>query len=122
VDQETKDNLTSRNTWIRVVYMILFAVIYYIVEFVIAVVAVVQFLSTLFTGKVNQQLQALGQGVGAYVNEIIQFLTYHTDDKPYPFAPWSKEAPGAGKAARAKPQRTPKGKAGGASGPAAKTP
>ena len=122
MEQETKDNLTSRITWMRVVYMILFAVIFYIVEFVIAVVAIVQFLSTLFTGKANRQLQALGQGVGAYVNEITVFLTYHTDDKPYPFAPWPKGAPGAGKAARAKPQRTPKGKAGGASGPAAKTP
>ncbi len=122
MEQETKDNLTSRNTWIRVVYMILFAVIFYIVALVIAVVAVVQFLSTLFTGKVNRQLQALGQGVGAYVNEITVFLTYHTDDKPYPFAPWPKGAPGARKAAREKPQRTPKVKAGGASGPAAKTP
>ena len=122
MEQETKDNLTSRNTWMRVVYMILFAVIFNIVEFVIAVVAVVQFLSTLFTGKVNQQLQALGHGVGAYVNEITRFLTYHTDDKPYPFAPWPKGAPGAGKAVRAKPPRTPKGKAGGASGPPAKTP
>ena len=122
MEQKTKDNLTSRNTWIRVVYMILFAVIFNIVEFVIAVVAVVQFLSTLFTGKVNQQLQALGQSVGAYVNEITQFLTYHTDDKPYPFAPWPKAAPGVRKAARAKPQRTPKEKAGGASGPVAKTP
>ncbi len=122
MEQETKDNLTSRNTWLRVVYMILFAVIFYIVALVIAVVAVVQFLSRLFTGKVNQQLQALGQGVGVYVNEITQFLTYNTDDKPYPFAPWPKGAPGAGKAARAKPPRTPKGKAGGASGPAAKTP
>ena len=120
--QETKDNLTSRNTWIRVVYMILFAVIFNIVEFVIAVVAVVQFLSRLFTGKVNQQLQGLGHGVGAYVNEITQFLTYHTDDKPYPFAPWPKGAPEARKAARATPRRTPKGKAGGAYGPPAKTP
>ena len=122
MEQETKDNLTSRNTWIRVVYMILFAVIFNIVEFVIAVVAVVQFLCTLFTGKANQQLQALGQGVGAYVSEITVFLAYHTDEKPYPFAPWPKGAPGARKAARAKPQRTPKGKAGGASGPAAKKP
>ncbi len=122
MEQETKDNLSSRSTWMRVVYMILFAVIFYIVEFVIAVVAVVQFLSTLFTGKANRQLQALGQGVGAYVNEITVFLTYHTDDKPYPFAPWPKGAPGAKKAARAKPQRTPKGKTGGASGPPAKTP
>ncbi len=122
MEQKTKDNLTSRSTWIRVIYMILFAVIFNIVELVIAVVAVVQFLATLFTGKVNQQLQALGQGVGAYVNEVTQFLTYHTDDKPYPFAPWPKGAPGARKAARAKPQRTPKGKAGGASGAVAKTP
>ncbi len=122
MEQETKDNLTSRNTWMRVVYMILFAVIFNIVELVIGVVAVVQFLSTLFTGKVIRKLQALGQSVAAYVNEITQFLTYHTDDKPYPFAAWPKGAPGAGKAARAKPQRKPKAKAGGASGPAVKTP
>ncbi len=120
MEQETTDNLSSRSTWMRVVYMILFAVIFNIVEFVIAVVAVVQFLSTLFTGKVNPQLQALGQGVGAYVNEIIQFLTYHTDDKPYPFAPWPKGSAGARKAARAKP--APKAKAGRASAPTAKTP
>ncbi len=122
MEQQTKDNLTNRSTWMRLVYMILFAVIFYIVALVIAVVAVVQFLSRLLTGKVNQQLQALGQGVGIYVNEITQFLTYHTDDKPYPFAPWPKGAPGAGKAARAKPQRTPQGKAGRASAPTAKTP
>ncbi len=122
MEQETKDNLTIRNTWMRVVYMILFAVIFNIVEFVIAVVAIVQFLSTLFTGKVNQQLQALGQGVGAYVNEITQFLTYHTDDKPYPFAPWPKGAPGARKAASAKPPRTSKAKAGRGSGHTVKKP
>ncbi len=122
MEQKTKDNLTNRSTWMRVVYMILFAVIFYIVALVTALVAVVQFLSRLFTGKVKQQLQALGQGIGVYLNEITVFLTYHTDDKPYPFAPWPKGTPGARKAARAKPPRTPKGKAGGASAPTAKTP
>ncbi len=122
MEQETKDNLTKRSTWIRLAYMTLFAVIFYIVTLVIALVAVVQFLSRLFTGNVNQQLQSLGQGIAAYVNEITVFLTYHTDDKPYPFGPPPKGSPGTRKAARARPQRTSKAKAARGSGHTAKKP
>lgn len=110
MEQATKDNLTNRSTWIRVVYMILFAVIFNIAEFVIAVVTVVQFLSRLFTGNVIEHLQAFGQGLGTYINEIIVFLTYHTDDMPFPFAPWPKESPAVKTADGAKPPRPRKAK------------
>ncbi len=122
MEQKTKDNLIKRSTWIRVAYMILFAVVFYIVALVIALVAVVQFLSRLFTGNVNQQLQSLGQSIGAYVNEITVFMTYHTDDKPYPFGPPPKGSPGARKAARARPQRISKAKAARGSGHTVKKP
>jgi hypothetical protein len=91
---EPTDNGTPHSLWMRLLYIILFAVIFNIVELVITVVVVVQFLLQLLTGRVNQQLRSLGQSLGAYVYEIIVFLTYHADTMPYPFGPWPHWLPG----------------------------
>ena len=95
VDKNTKANLTQGSTWLRLVYMILFVVIFNITEAVIGIVMVIQFLLKLFTDKVNAQLQALGASLAAYICEIIGFLTFHSDNMPYPFTPWPKGAPSA---------------------------
>ena len=97
MDPTFKENVTQESTWMRLVYMILFAVIFNIAEFVITVVVVVQFLFKLFVGRVNENLRALGQTLASYVYEIIVYLTFHTDDMPYPFGPWPTGAPGATK-------------------------
>ncbi len=97
MDQTFKENVTQESTWMRLVYMILFAVIFNIAEFVITVVVVVQFLFKLFVGRVNENLRALGQTLASYVYEIIAYLTFHTDHMPYPFGPWPTGAPGATK-------------------------
>jgi hypothetical protein len=100
VDTETKTHLKRQSTWMRLLYTILFAIIFNIAEFVIVVIFVIQFLSKLFTGRVNEKLQGLGQNVGAYVYEIILFFTFHSDDMPYPFGPWPSAAPSAEPAAK----------------------
>lgn len=88
MDPTIKENVTQQSTWMRLVYMVLFAVIFNIAEFVITVVVLVQFLIKLFTGRVNDNLSALGHKLASYVYEIIAYLTFHTDDMPYPFGPW----------------------------------
>ncbi|MEQ8193097.1 MAG: DUF4389 domain-containing protein, partial [Rhodospirillales bacterium] len=56
VDQQTKENVTRKGTWLRFLYMILFAVIFNIAEFAVVVVVVVQFITKLFTGNVHERL------------------------------------------------------------------
>lgn len=109
MDQTIKENVTQESTWMRLVYMILFAVIFNIAEFVIVVMVVVQFLFKLFTGKANETLGALGQTVASYVYEMIAYLTFHTDDMPYPFGPWPTAAPGKTKRAPRKTRASGKG-------------
>ncbi len=91
-----KANLTNTDTWIRLVYMILFAVIFNVAELVAGVVVVVQFLFRLFTGEVNEPLREFGRRLAIYFQETVAFLTYHTERKPYPFAPWPAAAPESG--------------------------
>jgi hypothetical protein len=88
MDESVKTNVTKGETWMRLVYMVLFAIVLNVAEVVVAVIAVVQFVSKLFSGQINQQLAEFGEGLSIYFRQIIAFLTFRTDDKPFPFAPW----------------------------------
>ena len=48
-------------------------------------VVVVGFCWVLFTGETNRQLQQVGQSIASYLYEIVRYLTFNTDDKPFPF-------------------------------------
>ena len=90
---ETKKNLTNPKTWLRLVYIILFAIAFSVAEVVIVAVIVTQFLFELITGKPNEQLRSLGRSLGGSANDIIAYQTYHRDDKPFPFGSWPEGAP-----------------------------
>lgn len=79
----------------RLIFILLFAVIFNIAEIVLTVVVAVQFLSRLITGRSMVSLLTLGRHLAAYIGELIAYLTYNADVRPYPFAPWPT-VPGAG--------------------------
>ena len=56
------------------------------------------------TGRVNERLRALGQTLASYIYEIVLYVTFHSDERPYPFGPWPQGAPGA-KADKPRPPR-----------------
>lgn len=80
-----EENIKSRSTWLRLVFMLIFYVIATLTGAVASVVVVLGFLWVLFTGEKNRQLQQAGQAVAGYLYEIIRYLTFNTDDKPFPF-------------------------------------
>lgn len=81
-------NLTRGATWIRGLYMLLYAVLFYLAEFVLAAVAIFQFLAQLLTGGVNQRVQRFGDQLATYLRDIGAFLAYSTAHKPWPIGPW----------------------------------
>jgi hypothetical protein len=88
MDEKLKGNLQDRGLWIRGLHMLLFGVIMIIAQWVVFLVAVVQFLCRLLSSEVNDELRTLGDRIGAYLHEIVAFETFHTEDRPYPFAPF----------------------------------
>lgn len=94
--EELKAHLKARDTWLRVFYVIVFAVIFSIADTVLAAVVVFQFLSRLLTGAVNERLQVFGQQLSTYLYQMLIYFTFNSDERPYPFAAWPKGAPGAG--------------------------
>jgi len=109
LEHQTRDNLTDQATWMRLLYIILFAIAFNIAEILIAIIAVVQFFTVLFTKKPNPRLQELGGDLGAYLSDVVGFLTYKTDHMPYPVSDWGP-APEPASEPAAKPKRKPAAK------------
>ncbi len=80
-----EENIKSRSTWLRLLFMVVFYVVATVTTAVLTVVVVLGFFWLLFTGEKNRQLQQAGQVIGAYLYEIIRYLTFNTEDKPFPF-------------------------------------
>lgn len=73
---------------IRVLYMILFAVVFWLLCWALVVTAVGQLILRLATGQPAAELTRFGAGLGAYARQVIEFLTFASDVVPWPFAPW----------------------------------
>ena len=78
-------NLKSKSIWMRLVFMLIIGFLYSVSRIVVGAVIVVQFLWVLFTNETNAKLQSFGKSLAAYTNEIILYLTFNTEDRPYPF-------------------------------------
>jgi len=88
MDEQLKSNLSSGTQWLRLVFMALFAVLLYLAFIVFSVLVVVQFLFALITGKDNVNLRHFGDALSQYIFQILQYLSYNSWDKPFPFAEW----------------------------------
>lgn len=80
-----EENIRSRDTWLRLLFMVVFSVLLWLAGMVGVVVVILGFLWVLFNGETNKELRGIGQSLGTYVAEIIRYLTYNTDAKPFPF-------------------------------------
>jgi hypothetical protein len=53
-----------------------------------------QFLAVLVTGRANEPLLQFGKNLSVYILEILEFQTFNTELRPFPFSPWPDEEPG----------------------------
>ncbi|BBM02414.1 DUF4389 domain-containing protein [Microbulbifer sp. GL-2] len=87
-NDELKRNLTSGNQWVRLIYMVLFAICLQLAGWVLLAVVVLQFLFSIIGGKSNDNLRRFGDQLASYIYQAVQFLIYNSDEKPFPFAEW----------------------------------
>ncbi len=86
--QDLKTNLLSGPQWLRFAFMILFAGFLQIARIAMWVLVVLQFLFALITGKDNTRLRSFGGSLSEFIYQSFQYLTYNTEEKPFPFSSW----------------------------------
>ncbi|RZI66402.1 MAG: DUF4389 domain-containing protein [Pseudomonas sp.] len=105
---------------LRILWMVLFVLVWQVAEVVLAVAVLVQLVYRLFNGAPSLSVMSFGDSLSQYLAQIGRFGTFHTDQKPWPFADWPTPRAPEGEAPHVvtvKPQPAPS-----APQPAAATP
>lgn len=83
--EDIKRELTVVDKWVRLLFIVLYVVLWRLAELVLAVTVLLQFLWTLFGGSPNPSLRDFGQRLGTWLREIVEYVTYASDERPWPF-------------------------------------
>lgn len=73
---------------LRVLWMLVYLVVWQVAELVLAAVVLIQLVYRLFYGAPSLSLMNLGDSLSQFLAQIGRFGTFHTDQKPWPFADW----------------------------------
>jgi hypothetical protein len=93
MNEKTKATLTNVETWKRGLFMVVFAIISGVAKLIVTLVAIFQFVTLLFKGQINAAMLPLGQNLSTYLYQITLFLTFKTDEMPFPFNDFPDAAP-----------------------------
>ena len=93
---EVKQNITRGETWQRLFFIALFAFIYVVASWLLALVVVLQAGWSLVTASTSRRLCELGASLGEYLRQIASYGTFNSEEKPFPFAEWPAPDPGDG--------------------------
>lgn len=78
----------KRNIWIRGLFMLLMALAFHVCATVLGFVVIIQFVMTLLNDAPNARLVSFGRSMGSYLRQIADFLTFATEEMPFPFSEW----------------------------------
>jgi len=82
----------KRNIWLRGLVMILMAIAFHFSTTLLALVAIVQFVLALASDARNARLIVFGQSLGLYLSQIADFVSFGTEEVPFPFSAWPQGA------------------------------
>ena len=82
------EHLTSRASWLRLLYMVLFVALWSITRLVVLAVVILQVLSLLFSGGRNERLAGFGESLAVYSYQLVAYLTFASEEQPFPFSDW----------------------------------
>ena len=85
MNEFNKDELLDLEKWKRFFFMVVYGSAMYFVVGALALLVCIQFLFYLFTSKANAQLQAANNWLQEFFNDSLNFLSFNTNSKPWPF-------------------------------------
>ena len=87
-----KENVKNPDAWLRGLFILIFGVILYFAVILVWLVVVFQFITKLLTGELNRQVADFNGGLLRYISLVLGYITFQSDDKPFPFSPWPEQA------------------------------
>jgi hypothetical protein len=77
---------------VRLLYAFGFAVIAWLVFWLIIILGALQFVVLLINGRANQELKDFNFSLVQYLWELLAFIVFVRDEQPFPIGPFPKHA------------------------------
>lgn len=77
---------------LRIVYTVLFYCIFYLAEMAIAVIAIIQTIFVALSGAPQPDIRNFSAQLAIYLQQVVAYMTWASDKKPYPFVEWPRDA------------------------------
>lgn len=88
---DIKENAKNADVWTRGLFILIYGVIFYFLFFLIWLVVIFQFLMKLITTELNDQLLDFSNSLTKYVSQILLYITFKSEERPFPFSPWPSD-------------------------------
>lgn len=85
-EEDLKKNVQDKDTWLRLIFLIVFGLIFYLCSILAFAASLMQFLAKLFSGSSLTGLSDFGDDLATYLSQVIRYMTFTSDEKPFPFA------------------------------------
>ena len=86
-----KDELLELKKWKRFFFMAIYSFAINAVVNIVIILAILQSFFYLFTSKIDNQLQTANNWLHGFFSDSLNFLSFNTDAKPWPFNDKSDE-------------------------------
>ena len=86
-----KEHAKNVDTWVRGLFIIIFGVIFYVLYIVIWLLVIFQFLFKVLTGNLNDNLSSFSVSLTRFAFQILLYITFQSEERPFPFSPWPKD-------------------------------
>lgn len=83
--QDEKNSKKRKSKWNRALLMVLFLIVFGIIETILWLVTILGFIAVVVNDQSPPQLIQFGEKMASYCRSIIRFLSYNTEQKPWPF-------------------------------------
>jgi uncharacterized protein DUF4389 len=85
---DIKENAKNIDVWTRGLFILVFGVIFYFLFILIWLIVIFQFFMKLITTELNEQLLDFSDALNKYVSQILLYITFKSEERPFPFSPW----------------------------------
>ena len=82
------NNWKAESFWLHTVFILVFYGLLNVALFAVFVLIIGQWLSRLVSGEGVQPLQQWLSSLSIYINQLLRFITFQHQEKPFPFSDW----------------------------------
>ena len=85
MNEINKDEILDLKKWQRFFFMVIYSFAINAAVNILIILAILQSFFYLFTSKTNTQVQSVNNWLQGFFNDSLNFLSFNTDTKPWPF-------------------------------------